>query len=1164
MKHPLQQINFTHHHQAYVIEASAGTGKTWTIERLYVKALLEASHIDDNDLPVGVENILVVTFTNDATSELKERISAQIQKTINILIYLLNQPLAGDSKPDLFISYLLERQKNYDIRKDIVLLTRALQNFDQAAIFTIHGFCNRILQDYQLECQSAPKFELTPSKQNIIIELVRNFLRQYIFTAPELVDVLNIVSDNLEKMFHGFNNELTLVEKIADKLPKDILMIQHGDYQAKYQLPVDRQLTKLSTVDLAGDELNMAKAEFLAVVMDYVCQHYATESERINSVSYDELIQMVADRIATSAELSDMVFARYPVAFIDEFQDTDNLQWQIFGNVYHLDMNKYPTKRGSVVVVGDPKQAIYRFRGADIDTYLLAKNAIGNQLELNQNFRSSPEIMNFINQLFSLESQNCNLDNSFLGSQINYAHVDACGKSTLVLPTKVKLEQIAQDCQIEQNFYDEPVQLVAITGSSAGERKTKLLQAMTFEILSLLRADSSLKGKIAIIVTKNREASEIVSFLRKYGVKAAELKLGNIFATTTAQELYAILDSCQNLTDQKKLFIALSSLLFNLPIHELANNGEHNSLLEIWQRNFFDYNQIWQQRGVISLVYRLVEDIVVYHGDKQGVISNRELANLYQLAELLHKQAQHVHTQTELMYWFKTKLTNANEQLNNDLDGSNEELVRLDNDDEQIIITTQHKSKGLEYEVLFCPYFKSNIQLDGMYDFNYRRPFFSSYREDDNLISTMVMDKDLGTKIVTNDNKEIHRLNYVALTRAKSRIYIYLKQPTITKSTGKYFHAQRPDKLVELFGFVADDPNDDSHRLFNYPQFFGPNPEQALKRPHEHPGVVVYQRNNLTSQHLQSLRIDDSDILKDEFSMLMLNAELTAKISYIRQSYSGITRHDNDTNANDWFVKNETVVESPNYRFSILQDSNFKGATFGTLFHALCEEYPFSDDKLIELSQHLNLDVKTNSHYLSELRAMIEDSFNYPVLDNKSLNQIEHKQHELEFNLYVNDSIELRSSLTAILGKHYGIEHPFTLASKSLARIEEGFLIGFIDLFFAHDNKYWVLDYKTNTLNNYRGADITSASLDNQIIVSMCEHHYYLQYMLYLVAIKRYLETRLNLDDASHLIGGAVYFYVRGALTVENNSGDGIFLDRCCQDLICDLDNLLKGQYDAR
>lgn len=1158
MTHPLQQISFTEPNQAYVIEASAGTGKTWTIERLYIKALLEANQDGDTNLPITVENILVVTFTNDATDELKQRISEQIQSTINLLIYLLNNE-DSNLKSDLFIDYLIQRKINHDLRKDVTLLTRALQNFDQSAIFTIHGFCNRILQDYQFECQTSPDFELVPSKQGILEDLVRNFLRQEIFNNVDFAIDLPIVEAHLASMFSSMEREHTLIQRISDKLPKDLFIIKNNEYHLKYSLSIDATIAGLKNPELSEEDKKIVKAEFLALLIKYIQDNYARESAKIDAVSYDELIQIVADNINNSPDLSNKLYHKYPVAFIDEFQDTDSLQWQIFSTIYHLNNFADHNRRGNVVVVGDPKQAIYRFRGADVETYLEARTEIGNQLELSNNFRSRPEIMNFINQLFSLENQNIKLEDSFLGSQIGYSHVEPCGSSKLQLPTKDSLQTLLSSYNINQQFYDEPVQLVAITGISSAERKTKLLQAMTFEILSLLNADSSLKGKIAIIVTKNREASEIVAYLRKYGVKAAELKLGNIFATNSAKELYQILLACEDLSNRKNFLKSLSAQLFNLPLAQLVvSEGSNNETLEVWYKRFFEYNSIWQKRGIISLVYRLLEDVVSTHNGLDGVISNRELANLYQLAEILNKQSHHVHNQSELMYWFKNKLDSANDQLAGDLDGSNEELVRLDNDDEQIVITTQHKSKGLEYEILFCPYFKSGVQLDGQYDFNYRRPFFSSYRENNVIKSQMIMDKDIGSKIVHNDNKEIHRLNYVALTRAKSRIYIYLKQPTISKTTGKYNTLQRPDKLVELFGYVADNPNDDTHSLFNYPQFFGANPQLALKKPNEFSGVVVYQRSNILPEYLSALSLKDNQESKSQVNYNVFNGGLDPRISYTRQSYSGITSHDSDDMINDWFIKNESLpTETIEYRFSILNDPEFKGATFGTLFHSLCEEYPFSDERLSEVLKKANLNL-SNHEYLNELKNMLDIAFNYPLVNGITLNSIPDKLHELEFNLQVNDSVELRHRLSILLTKYYGAEHPFTLASKTLGKIEQGFLVGFIDLFFAHDGKYWVLDYKTNHLNDYTIVDVTS-NQENTIINSMSEHHYYLQYMLYLVAIKRYLEQRLDLDDASHLIGGAVYFYVRGAFTVDVRDGAGIFVDTSCQNLVRDFDSLLKG-----
>ena len=211
---------------------------------------------------------------------------------------------------------------------------------------------------------------------------------------------------------------------------------------------------------------------------------------------------------------------------------------------------------------------------------------------------------------------------------------------------------------------------------------------------------------------------------------------------------------------------------------------------------------------------------------------------------------------SELLFWLQNKIKNANNNLAADIDGKNEELVRLDNDDEQIIITTQHKSKGLEFKILFCPYFKNSNQLDGIYDFNYRRPFFSNFRLGNTPNAALVMDPLLGKSIVENDNKEAHRLNYVALTRAKSRLYIYLKQNTFNKATGKYNQNERPDKLIELFGYVKDDPSDTSHPLFNYPQFFSTEPNLAIKSPGKLPGVVAYSRDYLNLVDLAKLSLE--------------------------------------------------------------------------------------------------------------------------------------------------------------------------------------------------------------------------------------------------------------------------------------------------------------------
>ena len=1129
--HPLQKIRFSKENNAYVVEASAGTGKTWTIERLFIKALLEAQN---GKQPINIANILVVTFTNDATDELKQRIAGQIGITINQLIVLHK---GIDTATDIFTQYLAQRQEYF--LRDISILNRALQNFDQSAIYTIHGFCNKILHDYQFECKVNTEFELVANKSNIFELLAMNFLRSRIINGP--LKNIDIVLANLEQMFSSMDTELTLAQRIAAKLPQDLFRIEKGQYKLKYNLNCVASLNKLSVEEMDSETIKTAKAEFLAAVIEYIAEKYPAMSN--NSLSYDDLISRVADTLRNSVTLADKLYASFPVAFIDEFQDTDTLQWQIFSIIYQLNMQQ---KRGNVVVVGDPKQAIYRFRGADVDTYIEARGQIGNSLNLDTNFRSHPNILNFINQLFTSHIP------GFLGSGINYTESKPLASVEEILPEVQEITRQALAKGVSCQFYAEEVQLVAINGATKPVREDKLLMSMTLEILALLNADPKLKGKIAILVTKNKEGSQVVEYLHRYGIKAAELKLGNIFLTTTANDLYLFLTAVADLTNRRHLINALTTRLFNLPLIEIAIDGsEINPLLQILNQEFYTYQQIWNSKGLISLIYALISKL---YQRPDYSLNNRELANLWQLAELLNGSK--VTNQSELLFWFKQKINNVKMRLSENIDGSDEELVRLDNDDEQIIVTTQHKSKGLEYSILFCPYFKNSSTLDGTYDFNYKRPFFSNYRYNNSYNSQMIMDKQIGEFIVNNDNTESHRLNYVALTRAKNRIYIYLKEPTKSVKTGKYNANERPDKIVELFGYVKSNAQDREHKLFNYPEFFSSTPNLAIKACL--PGVCTYNRDDASDSDLDKLRLKNNN---QNLGYKLSNVDQDFKVNpaFYRQSYSGLTRSDNYEHYSD-NDDTDNPLATINYRFSILEDKQCSGATFGVLFHSLCENFPFSRGELLTLLHENNIDCQ-DTDYDQQLSEMLEEAFNYPIIGNVGIRDLRQSMHELEFNLEIKSTLSIANDVSALINQYFGENHPFSIASKALGVIEQGFLVGFIDLLFLHEGKYWILDYKTNALLDYTSnADINDT--DNPLIQSMAEHHYYLQYLLYLVAVKRHLQQRLRISDATELIGGAVYFYVRGIYTEPKLLGQGIYLDDNCSAIVAKLDELFNNSRE--
>ena len=260
------------------------------------------------------------------------------------------------------------------------------------------------------------------------------------------------------------------------------------------------------------------------------------------------------------------------------------------------------------------------------------------------------------------------------------------------------------------------------------------------------------------------------------------------------------------------------------------------------------------------------------------------------------------------------------------------------------------------------------------------------------------------------------------------------------------------------------------------------------------------------------------------------------------------------------YVKSEQDLEVPvQCKYKVLNDKQLSGAKFGILFHSLCEAYPFSEKQLNALLIKYDVDPKIND-YATEFKQMLDEAFDFKVLGNKSLLQIgQCGKHELEFNLRIGNATDIGLQISVIIAKHFGPEHPCTAACKTLRGIERGFLVGFIDLFFEHDGKYWVLDYKTNKLDNY-ATPLCYTSTDNSIIESMAEHHYYLQYLLYLVAVKRHLELRLNISpgEATELLGGAVYYFVRGVYT-DNLVSSALYIDDQCKYVVRDIDNLFRG-----
>lgn len=1086
-KHPIEIINFAlDKNTSYIVEASAGTGKTWTIERLYIKALLETDNI-------FVENILVLTFTKASTYELKWRILKQLEEAIEKLILIKNNQDYSNSN-DL-IKYLL----GLDVNKiDIYIfkLNLARQNFDLASIYTIHGFCTKILSDFQLECHSNLPFIVKKEYNDIYEHLIISFLRIHVFTNPNFTHVIGKVIENIHILVkdNDYRNK-NFIKKILNLIPKNIFIIENKKICLKKIFIINLTLEELLLSDssLLKNQLTYYRNEFINIILDFISKNINYYLGDFSVLSYNALIELVADSLNSSEDFTTKLYNEYPIAFIDEFQDTDDLQCSIFNKIYKFDSFKFA--RGKVILVGDPKQAIYGFRGADIQTYLKMRDKTQKQLNLSYNFRSTKNLVNFVNSLF------CENEN-LLGSGITY-------KEALSYNSQSSYNVVNDYKYREHIFYNAEIQLISIVNENQQE---SLLNAICFEIAKLIYIDKVASNSIAILVYSNEEASLISQYLSKFNISVTTAETTNIFKTSIAKDLAIVIESILDIHNNKKFNLAILTQLIRYKVENFFDIDSYKVKIEFLKKQFYQYKNIFENYGIMNLCYAILADNIHNQSLDCTSLNYQSIILLMQICELLDKKTNFFSTTYELFDYLRMKIANPYYGIDDASDENNEEIVRLIGEDRQIAVLTQHKAKGLEFDFVFLPYFKGQKGNDSL--------------------------------------DEIHRLNYVALTRAKKRMYIYLKKLKYTKTNTLYKNQQIP-VLYDLFGINKKD-----HQLFNYEGFF-----DVDKNPFKQDiaGAINYIRDiNKTelSDFLQEVQTNTSEI-KIDIKNILINNPSCFRQNFYLQSYSSISQEEfhDDEDIIEYLLSErnnfEEEVEILSYEFSILNDKEFKGASFGILFHELCEKYPLDNATLNAIALKYNLQVE----YQNELIEIINRVFSYKLYKNLSLNKLTNYIHELEFTLKIKNQISFTHDIYKLFCKFLPKNHPFIEASLKLKPIKSGYIHGYIDLFFEFEDKYWILDYKTNNLYDYKSINIANKTYSNVILNIMADSHYYLQYLLYLVAIKRYLEFKLNIDDSSALIGGAIYYFVRG-LFLSNETNGGVFIDNKCQELVKELDRL--------
>ncbi|MGX9417069.1 exodeoxyribonuclease V subunit beta [Vibrio sp. WJH972] len=1178
---------------ARLIEASAGTGKTYTIASLYIRLLL--GHGGDqygHGRPLSVEQILVVTFTEAATAELKGRIRQRIHASR--LAFLRG------SSHDAVIQELLDQVDDHQMAA--MLLLNAEREMDAAAIFTIHGFCQRMLVQNAFESGARFENEFITDETRIKSQVVADYWRSQFYPLPmsvaKLIRSYWPTPNELYSKISGYlggkairlsvpaldtdlesahQQNLNRIEALKQQWREESCVALEQLQQALDNKVIDlRSYTKKNypnwcnrvsdwansaTEDYvfpdalqrfsesmliektrSGEEtpshaLFTAIETFLAEPISLepsllahaisTCRDLLEQAKQQKQwLSFDDLLLQLSNALDVDQQeqLTSRIRELFPVALIDEFQDTDPLQYSIFSRIY------LPDPSCGLFMIGDPKQAIYAFRGADIFTYIQARNQVVNHYTLGKNWRSSAEVINGINQLFARCSA------PFIYQQdIPFYSVESATKPS-------EREWLVEgDIQPAVTFWCSQQDLLV----SRSDYNLRMAEATAAQIQSLLTASDQgqvqLKrssdekaitpNNIAVLVRTGYEGQMVKHALTKQGIASVYLSnQESVFSVPIAVDVLRLLQAVHLPDDERLVRSALASASLDLPLTYIDELNYDESLWESVNLEFRQYRELWEQRGVLPMLRAILNQRQLAQQWLAQDEGERLLTDYLHLGELLQNASVEFESDVALIRWFSQSIEDSHSGLGR----GDEQILRLESEDKLVQIVTIHKSKGLEYDIVFLPF-----------AMNYREASEAKYHDSDH--NETILDLNATSESREQAEKERLaedlRLLYVAVTRAVYACYIGV-EATLKP------HARKQDGESSVhrcaLGYLLQDGQagkaDVLHHALN--EFVNTVDHVALVAPPELTSQR-YVATNSTPEVLDYSRLNRA---------ISRNWRMTSYSNLVKQHSHGssisaefeLPGLDVDSAAESDEL---TLVSDEKTIFSFP-----KGARPGTFLHALFEEIEFTlpanSDHNRSVIEELMLQEQLDPEWFDVLAVMIDEVMSTP-LDGKRLKlgglAPSQRLVEMEFLL----PIELLDSpqLNRVISRYDSLSQ----RADELGFVPvQGMLKGFIDLVFEYQGRYYILDWKSNHLGNHC-EDYEQAHLDH----AMIDHRYDLQYQLYTLALHRFLASRIIDYDYETHFGGVYYLFLRG---VTGGSSNGIFSARPKQGLINELDAWLEGR----
>lgn len=1188
---PLQGFN--------LIEASAGTGKTYTITALYLRLVVQAA--------IPVNRILVVTYTNAATKELRDRIRNRLVQVRTA--FLRGRAVEGDELAERLLDWLAAERE-----RAIRRLTNAVRGFDEAAIYTIHGFCKRVLGDNAFESGLSFATELLADTHELLQEIVDDFWRrefypaspmvvQYFldagYTPEKLLDLierhlgkpyLQVVTPNagidgaaLERTFvaafqqaralwsqeraaiadllltsprlnrkHYSVNAIpgwlaAMDDYLAGETPRLMLFAKFEQFTAaklqnslkngKEAAPRHDFFEVCERLQAACEALaEYHSYQLPAKLLTYCNAELLARKRRQQLQSYDDLLLNLHTALQDSRRgtaLATALHQRYAAALIDEFQDTDPIQYAIFQRIYR-------DTEQPVFLVGDPKQAIYSFRGADIFAYLTASQHTSHRYTLDVNWRSDPRLLSALNVVFATAPER-----PFLFDGIPFHPA---------IPSERKHHEVLT----VHGRSEAPLQLwwLAGEGGRSGDRVDKgraserVALATAAEIARLLNlgardqarigARPLAGGDIAVLVRSHQQGRLLRQHLLRLGVPSVQQADDSVFATDEAQQLAWWLAAVMEPGAEGRVRAALASDLFGLSGEELYRLREEEQDWARWLERLQDYRQLWRDHGFI----RCFRVWLVQEGVAQRLLAfrdgERRLTNLLHLAELLHGASRNHAGMAGLLKWL-------DDRRRAPAKGDEEQQLRLESDENLVRIVTVHKSKGLEYPVVFCPFLWDGRLRAGTGD---DAVLYHDPQQPGQTCLAIGADADDPARTYARNEEmaENLRLFYVAMTRAQQRCYLVwgkikdadtaplawlLHRPTVKEADRDWLQATE-----ERFGRMTDTALREELQTV----FTSAGEAVAIAPLPPDPGSR-YQPPAVVEPELRARVFTGA--LGDSWRVGSFTA-LTARPTPEAPDYdmfATVPGLDSEPAALD--AAGPGVFDFP------------RGARAGSCLHALFERLDFArcERERLEtlvtrtLSGH-GLDAARWTGIVADwVERVLATPLNAAGLRLATV-PLARRLNELEFYYPL---ANLRpDALRQVLERHGRATGPFR---ELIERLEfsplRGYMKGYIDLVFEAGGRFYLVDYKSNWL----GSD-PAAYRPPHLAEAMAREAYLLQYLIYTVALHRYLRLRVPDYAYERHFGGVFYLFLRG-MDPAQGPDCGIYHDWPAPELVAALDRLM-------